>query len=323
MRAVTSHEPRRAPPIGPSATTDAAVPPTATLSCVRSREPDRSRKSSSAPVLLPKRCAYPPLRSVASSMTSLFTIATDPVLARSSMTLTVCSRKGVWKPSTVKFMCPKSLPRTLNSLLRSSPVATPGSTWTARSGSSARTPRRTCISALPRVCWAVAPGSAERNGAAVTVTVSVYVPVPPLRGIRRSDGVALGEVQAALDEDVAHDRHRQPDAAPRQPTQLEGPRLGGQRLCLVVHAHADTSERLPGLRIDDLSLDQRALRRDRLLIADSTHRREEDDGENCNRGHKSVTGARVETAKKLRKCAGTPLAQLGHAGGLNIYGREP
>ncbi len=101
-------------------------------------------------------------------------------------------------------------------------------------------------------------------------------------------GVALGEVQAALDEDVAHDRHRQPDAAPWQPTQLEGPRLGGQRLCLVVHAHADTSERLPGLRIDDLSLDQRALRRDRLLIADSTHRREEDDGENCNRGHKSV-----------------------------------
>ena len=56
---------------------------------------------------------------------------------------------GVAKPSTVKVRWRKSLPRTVNSLRRSSPVATPGSTCTARRGSSARTPRRFWSSALP------------------------------------------------------------------------------------------------------------------------------------------------------------------------------
>ncbi len=104
---------------------------------------------------------------------SLLIIATDPEADESSIARTVWRRNGVGKPSTVRFMWLKSLPRTLNSLRRSSPVATPGSTCTARSGSSASTPRRFWMSALPSVCWLTTAGTPGRNRSDDTVTLSV------------------------------------------------------------------------------------------------------------------------------------------------------
>ena len=91
---------------------------------------------------------------------------------------TVWSRNDVWMPSNVKFMRSNGLPRTANSLWKSSPVVTPGRTWMARIGSLVSRLRRFWISALPSVCCAGTDFSCSGKRSPATVTLSVYVPVP-------------------------------------------------------------------------------------------------------------------------------------------------
>ena len=109
------------------------------------------------------------------SRMSPFTIAIDPPSCTSG---TVWRRNDVWTPSNVKFMWPNGLPRTANSLWKSSPVVTPGSTWMARIGSFVSRLRRFWISALPSVCCPGTAFSCSRKRSPETVTFSLYVPVP-------------------------------------------------------------------------------------------------------------------------------------------------
>ena len=66
-----------------------------------------------------------------------------------------------------------ALPRTANSLRKSSPVVTPGSTWMARIGSFVSRLRRFWMSALPSVCCDGTDFSCSRNRSPATFTVSV------------------------------------------------------------------------------------------------------------------------------------------------------
>ena len=161
------------------------------------------------------------------------------------------------KPSSVRCMWEKLLPRTVNSLRRSSPVATPGRTWTALSGSSVRTPRRFWMSALPSTCWAGAPGSAWRNRSALTVTASVVARASGQRD-RQIQRHPCRERDVTLDERIAHDRRAQPARARRQ-RQLEAAinRRHRRRTALALRDVGDEhpAERRPGRGIDNQSPD--------------------------------------------------------------------
>jgi hypothetical protein len=120
---------------------------------VRSRVPSRIENSSDAPI----QCAR-----------------------------TACSSIVDGVPSMTTPRCRNAAPRTENSAEKSSPVATPGSACTARIGSSVVTPRSSWSAADPAYICDGTPTAGGGDVSAVTVTVSLYVPVPSLSGMVRS-----------------------------------------------------------------------------------------------------------------------------------------
>ena len=156
------------------------------------------------------------------------------------------------------FMWVKSLPRTLNSLRRSSPAATPGSTCTARSGSSASTPRRFWMSALPSTCCDATPGSRwtesiRRHGHGLGVGARALA-----EGDGDINGAACRHQHVAPNQDVADDRDIEPARPGRHggnPKYSGAVGLGGGSAVLDEDEHLREARARPG--VHDVPCDNR------------------------------------------------------------------
>ena len=148
------------------------------------------------------------------------------------------------------FAGPK--PRTANSALKSSPVATPGSTCTARNGSSATRPRSASSSRLFSTDWLDdARLRFTKRARADRDVLDVGARAFSHRN-RDVDGIRPADRHIAAHESVADDGDEQRLRSDRNVVDLElAVRVRERLLAGGLDFHEDSGERRAGARFDD------------------------------------------------------------------------